>query len=137
MAYVKAFVAAEMLGRDALGPARTSKAQHRSEGGRGQVVVPAVVLGASPACPDGHYLEAFEAPLLPMEASRAQELHLQAALLTAWPVHVLKAPDRPVSLLHGFGPAFQAKGDHVTVNRRHAAGQCRVLDRARRERWSL
>ena len=132
-----ASVAAEMRGRDALGPARAGKAQHRSEGGSGQVVGPAVVLGASPACPDGHHLEADEAPLLPVEASRTQELHLQAALLAAGLVHVLKATDRPVSLLHGSGPAFQAKGDHVTVNRRHAAGQCRVLDRARRKRRGL
>ena len=126
-----------MLGCDALGPALAGKAQHRSEGGRGQVVAPAVVLGASPAGPDGHHLEADEAPLLPVEAGRAQELHIQAALLTAWLLHVLKAPDRPVSLLHSSGPAFQADGDHVAANRRHAAGQCRVLDRARRERRSL
>jgi hypothetical protein len=47
-----------MLGRDALGPAKAGEAQHRAEGGRGQVVAPAVVLGASPAGPDGHHLEA-------------------------------------------------------------------------------
>src|SRR5262249_24352450 len=93
-------VAAEMLGRDALGPALAGKARHRSEGGRGQVVPPAVVLGASPAGPDGHHLEADEAPLLPVEASRTEELHLQAALLTAWPVHVAIAADRPVSPLY-------------------------------------
>src|SRR5271156_3865716 len=92
-------LAAKMLGRDARGPARAGKAQHRSEEGRGHVVVPAVVLGASPACPDGHHLEADEAPLLAVEASRAQEFHLHPALLPAGLVHVLKAPDRPVSLL--------------------------------------
>src|SRR5262249_60714829 len=37
----------------------------------------------------------------------------------------------------GFGPAFQAEGAHVTVTRLDAAGQCRVLDRARRKRRSL
>ena len=130
-------IAVEMLGRDALGPALAGKAQHRSEGGWGQVVAPAVVLRASPAGPYGHHLEADEAPLLPVEAGRAEELHLQAALLTAWLAHVAIAANRPVSLLYGLGPAFQAEGDHVTVNRRHAAGQCRILDRTRRERRSL
>src|SRR5262249_25011193 len=61
-------VALEMLGRDASGPALAGKAERRSEGGRGQVVAAAVVLGASPAGPDGHHLEADEAPPLPVEA---------------------------------------------------------------------
>src|SRR4051812_31650514 len=46
-------VAAEMLGRDALGTAVAGKAQNHSKGGRGQVVSSPVVLGASPAGPDG------------------------------------------------------------------------------------
>src|SRR5262245_22207520 len=105
-------VAAEMFGRDALGPAITAKTQHRSKGGWGQVIAPAVVLGAPPAGPNGHHSEGDEAPLLPVKASRTEKFHLQAALLSAWPVHVAIAANRPVSLLYGFGPAFEAEDDH-------------------------
>jgi hypothetical protein len=49
-----------MLGRNALGPTRAGRAQHRSNGCRVQVVAPVVVLSASPARPDGHHLEADE-----------------------------------------------------------------------------
>src|SRR6516162_2524970 len=104
-----------MFRRDALGPALVGKAQHRSKGGWCQVVAAAVVLRASPAGPDGHHLEADEAPLLPVEARRAEEVHLQAALLATRPVHVAIAADRPVSLLYGLGPAFKAERDHVAV----------------------
>src|SRR6516165_1206789 len=104
-----------MLRRDALGPAPAGKAQYRSKGGWCQVVAPAIVLRASPAGPDSHHLEADEAPLLPIEARPTEELHLQAALLPARLPHVAIAADRPVSLMYGFGPAFQSEGDHVTV----------------------
>ena len=95
-----------------LAPARLSTAP---KGPRAESLSRQLYWVPSQACPDGHHLEADEvAPCCRSKRAEPRSFISRPALLllTAWLVHVLKAPDTfgPVSLQQGFAdPAFQAK----------------------------
>ena len=125
-------------GSDALGPARARQGSSTAPKGAGARSSSRQLYWAAPprACPDGTPTRRRRSAPASGRSEPSPGASSPGRMLDRLAGSCPRSPGS-TSLPSRFGPALQAERDHVTVNGRHAAGQCRVLDRARGERRSL